>query len=89
MILTNLQVNALKGILVIWIILWVVVILQILNIIWIQKKKGDQREAAGLPRNFEDLSMSDKFHEAGAEVHGENGLQDMTDKQNLYFQYLL
>jgi hypothetical protein len=87
--LTNFQVNALKGILVIWIILWVVVIAQIANITWIQKKKGDQREAAGLPRTFEDLSMSDKFHEAGAEIHSENGLQDMTDKQNLYFQYLL
>jgi hypothetical protein len=54
-----------------------------------QKKKGDQREAAGLPRVIEDLSMSDKFHEAGAEIHGENGLQDMTDRQNIYFSYLL
>jgi hypothetical protein len=33
--------------------------------------------------------MSGHFHEAGAEVHGENGLQDMTDKENIYFQYLL
>ncbi|KAH0167777.1 MFS general substrate transporter, partial [Aureobasidium melanogenum] len=81
--------NALKGILVIWIILWVVVVLQIVNITWCQKKKGNQREAAGLPRTIEDYSMTDKFHEAGAEVHGENGLQDMTDKQNLYFSYLL
>ncbi|KAG9748804.1 MFS general substrate transporter, partial [Aureobasidium melanogenum] len=81
--------NALKGILVIWIILWAVVVLQIVNITWCQKKKGNQREAAGLPRTLEDYSMTDKFHEAGAEVHGENGLQDMTDKQNLYFSYLL
>jgi MFS family permease len=88
-ILTNFQVNALKGILVIWIVLFAVVILQILNIGWIQKKKGDQREAAGLPRTFEDFSMSTNYHEAGAEIHSENGLQDMTDKQNLYFQYLL
>jgi hypothetical protein len=54
-----------------------------------QKKKADQREAAGLPRDPVDYSMSGKFHEAGAEVHGENGLQDMTDKENIYFQYLL
>ena len=54
-----------------------------------QKKKSDQREAAGLPRNLVDYSMSDKFHEAGSEIHGENGLQDMTDKENIYFQYLL
>jgi hypothetical protein len=33
--------------------------------------------------------MSRTFHEAGAEVHGENGLQDMTDRENIYFQYLL
>ncbi|OBW65476.1 MAG: Uncharacterized protein AUREO_044580 [Aureobasidium pullulans] len=82
-------VNALKGILIIWCILWAVVILQILNITRMQKKKGDQREAAGLPRVIEDLSMSSKFHEAGAEIHGENGLQDMTDRQNIYFSYLL
>ena len=74
---------------VIWIVLFAVVVLQILNIGWIKKKKGDQREAAGLPRNFEDFSMSNEYHEAGAEIHSENGLQDMTDKQNLYFQYLL
>jgi hypothetical protein len=53
-----------------------------------QKQKQNQREAAGLPRDFVDYSMS-KFHEAGEEIHGENGLQDMTDKENLYFQYLL
>jgi len=53
------------------------------------KKKANQREAAGLPREFVDHSMSGHFHEVGAEVHGENGLQDMTDKENLYFQYLL
>lgn len=64
-------------------------ILQVVLITWMQKKKGDQREAAGLPRDFVDYSMSDKFHEAGSEVHGENGLQDMTDRENLYFQYLL
>ncbi|KAF2826618.1 MFS general substrate transporter [Ophiobolus disseminans] len=82
-------VNALTGILTIWCILWVVVILQVINITWIIKKKGNQREAAGLPREFVDYSMSGEFHEAGAEIHGENGLGDMTDKDNLYFQYLL
>lgn len=54
-----------------------------------QKKKGDQRVAAGLDREIVDYSMSGHFHEAGAEIHGENGLADMTDRQNLYFQYLL
>ncbi|KAF1829431.1 allantoate permease [Decorospora gaudefroyi] len=82
-------VNALKGILAIWCILFGVVILQVLNITWIQKKKCDEREAAGLPRNPTDYSMSGHYREAGEEVHGENGLQDMTDKQNIYFQYLL
>jgi hypothetical protein len=75
--------------LVIWCILWGVVVAQILLITWMQKQKGNQREAAGLPRDFVDYSMSGKFHEAGEEIHGENGLQDMTDKENLYFQYLL
>jgi hypothetical protein len=54
-----------------------------------QKKKADQREAAGLSREFVDYSMDGDYHEAGAEIHGENGLQDMTDKENLYFRYLL
>lgn len=54
-----------------------------------QKNKKNQRERAGLPREFVDYSMDTKFHEAGSEVHGENGLQDMTDRENLYFQYLL
>jgi hypothetical protein len=75
--------------LAIWCILWGVVIAQIFLIIWMQTKKCDQREAAGLPRDPVDLSMSNQFHEAGAEIHGENGLQDMTDKENIYFQYLL
>jgi hypothetical protein len=75
--------------LVIWCILWGVVVAQILLITWMQKQKGNQREAAGLPRDFVDYSMSGKFHEAGEEIHGENGLQDMTDKENLYFRYLL
>ncbi|EAT78946.2 hypothetical protein SNOG_13499 [Parastagonospora nodorum SN15] len=83
------QVNALKGILAIWCILWGVVIAQVVLITWMQKQKKNQREAAGLPRDFVDYSMSGKFHEAGEEIHGENGLQDMTDKENLYFQYLL
>ncbi|RAR04252.1 MFS general substrate transporter [Stemphylium lycopersici] len=82
-------VNALKGILAIWCILWGVVVAQFFLIIWMQKKKADQREAAGLPRNPVDYSMSGHYHEADADVHGENGLQDMTDKQNIYFQYLL
>ncbi|PSK60735.1 MFS transporter-like protein 73 [Elsinoe australis] len=82
-------VNALKGILAIWCILWGVVIAQVLLITWMQKKKGDQRVAAGLDREIVDYSMSGHFHEAGAEIHGENGLADMTDRQNLYFQYLL
>lgn len=81
--------SALKGILIIWCILWVVVIAQVILITWMQKKKGDQREAAGLPRDFIDYSMDGQYHEAGAEVHGENGLADMTDKENLYFRYLL
>ncbi|KAK9777093.1 putative Major facilitator superfamily domain-containing protein [Seiridium cardinale] len=82
-------VNALKGILAIWCILWGVVVLQVVLITWMQKKKKDQREKAGLPRDFIDYSMDSNFHEAGSEIHGENGLQDMTDKENLYFQYLL
>jgi len=56
---------------------------------WYQKKKGDQRERMGLPRDLIDYSMSNNFHEAGAEIHGENGLQDMTDQENPYFQYIL
>ncbi|KAH8671556.1 major facilitator superfamily domain-containing protein [Xylariales sp. PMI_506] len=81
--------TALKGILAIWCILWGVVVLQVVLITWMQKQKKDQREAAGLPRDIVDYSMDNKFHEAGSEIHGENGLQDMTDKENLYFEYLL
>jgi len=83
------QVNALKGILVIWIVLWAVVVAQYLNIMRMQRAKANAREAAGLPRELVDYSMSEKFHEAGSEIHGENGLQDMTDQENIYFQYLL
>ena len=54
-----------------------------------QKKKCDDREAAGLPRNPIDYSMSGEYHAAGEEIHAENGLQDMTDRENIYFQYLL
>lgn len=78
-----------KGILTIWCILWAVVIAQFFLIKRMQKKKADEREAAGLPRDIVDYSMSDKFHEAGSEIHGENGLKDMTDRENIYFQYLL
>ncbi|EUC36327.1 hypothetical protein COCCADRAFT_88489 [Bipolaris zeicola 26-R-13] len=81
--------NALKGILAIWCILWGVVILQIFVITWMQKKKCDDREAAGLPRNPVDYSMSGHQQATDADVHGENGLQDMTDRENIYFQYLL
>jgi len=89
--LTNIptQVNALKGILVIWIVLWAVVVAQYFNIMRMQRSKANAREAAGLPRELVDYSMSEKFHEAGSEIHGENGLQDMTDQENIYFQYLL
>ncbi|KAK5132532.1 hypothetical protein LTR08_008849 [Meristemomyces frigidus] len=82
-------VNALKGILAIWCILFGVVVAQIFLITWMRKNKADKREKAGLPRDPVDYSMSKHFHEAGAEIHGENGLADMTDKQNIYFQYLL
>lgn len=88
-LLTHIQVNALKGILVIWIVLWAVVVAQYFNIMRMQRAKANAREAAGLPRELVDYSMSEKFHEAGSEIHGENGLQDMTDQENIYFQYLL
>ncbi|KAL5113431.1 hypothetical protein ACEQ8H_008699 [Pleosporales sp. CAS-2024a] len=82
-------INALKGILAIWCVLLGAVIGQVLVVMWMQKQKMKQREAAGLPREIVDYSMSDRFQEVGEEVHGENGLQDMTDRENLYFQYLL
>ncbi|RMZ67284.1 MFS transporter [Pyrenophora seminiperda CCB06] len=82
-------VNALKGILAIWCILFAVVVAQFFVIMWMQKKKCDEREAAGIPRNPIDYSMSGDYHEAGEEIHAENGLQDMTDRENIYFQYLL
>jgi hypothetical protein len=65
------------------------VIVQIFVITWMQKKKCDDREAAGLPRNPIDYSMSGHQQATDEDVHGENGLQDMTDRENIYFQYLL
>jgi hypothetical protein len=82
-------VTALRGILAIWCVLWGVIVLQMFTISRMQKQKQNDRIAAGLPAILEDFSMSKDFHEAGAEIHGENGLADMTDKQNIYFQYLL
>ena len=73
----------------IWCILFAVVVAQIFVITWMQKKKCDEREAAGLPRDPVDYSMSGEYHAAGEEIHAENGLQDMTDRENIYFQYLL
>lgn len=66
-------------------------VLQIFNIIYLNKKKEKQRVALGLPAKLVDHSMDRKWVESTGEeeVHGEAGLEDQTDKKNPYYVYLL
>ena len=59
------------------------------NIIRLQKRKQRARVAAGLPADLTDHSMDAKYQDnADMDVHGEAGLADATDQENLYFVYL-
>lgn len=59
------------------------------NIIRLQKRKQRARVAAGLPADLADHSMDAKYQDnAEMDVHGEGGLADATDQENLYFVYL-
>jgi hypothetical protein len=81
---------AMKGIMTIFCICGGVYVLQIFNILYLNRKKEAQRVALGLPAKFTDHSMDRKFVEAtDEEVHGEAGLEDQTDKKNPFYVYLL
>lgn len=81
---------AMKGIMTIFCICAGVYALQIFNIMYLNRKKEQQRVALGLPAKVVDHSMDRKWVEStGEEVHGEAGLEDQTDKQNPFYVYLL
>lgn len=78
-----------QGILVIFCALSCLIVLQVFNLLRLQRKKENQREAAGLPRKMRDFSMDRKYVEAAEGEVSDEGLQDKTDQNNLYFTYLL
>jgi len=80
---------AMQGILVIFCALSCLIVLQVFNLLRLQRKKENQREAAGLPRKMRDFSMDRKYVEAAEGEVSDEGLQDKTDQNNLYFTYLL
>lgn len=85
----KLSTAAMQGILVIFCALSCLIVLQVFNLLRLQRMKENQREAAGLPRKVRDFSMDRKFVEAAEGEVSEDGLQDKTDQNNLYFTYLL
>ena len=81
---------AMKGIMTIFCILAGIYVLQIFNIMYLNRKKEAQRVALGLEAKVTDHSMDRKFVEAtGDEIHAEGGLDDQTDQKNPYYVYLL
>ncbi|EJT99728.1 MFS transporter [Dacryopinax primogenitus] len=92
--------NGLKGTMSCFCILFVVYILQILNLMYLNKQKEKQRVANGKPAKLRDLSMMKHFEqandhtlasaEAGHHAHlGDQAFLDMTDQENDEFVYVL
>ncbi|KAK4050155.1 hypothetical protein OIV83_003726 [Microbotryomycetes sp. JL201] len=86
----------LRAVLGIFIALMAIVAIQAFNILWLNKRKADQRERNGKPRNIKDLSMQKKFatedEDATEEKQyglGEQAFLDLTDKENDEFVYVL
>ncbi|KAM0787375.1 hypothetical protein ACM66B_003461 [Microbotryomycetes sp. NB124-2] len=64
--------------------------LQVLNLMWLNKRKEDQREKNGKPRKIKDLSMERKFDNSevlGTKL-GKNADLDLTDAANDEFVYV-
>lgn len=81
---------AMKGILTIFCICGATYALQIINIMFLNKKKEKERVALGFPAKVTDHSMERKFKEAVEEdTHAQAGLEDQTDKENPFYVYLL
>lgn len=80
---------SMQGVLIIFSIMLAVVVLQMFNLIRLQKKKENQRVALGFAAKLVDHSMDRKYVEAHAEVHAEKELEDATDIKNPFFIYLL
>ncbi|KAM0788138.1 hypothetical protein ACM66B_001303 [Microbotryomycetes sp. NB124-2] len=88
--------TGLRAVLGIFIGLMVIVAVQAFNILWLNKRKADQRERNGKPRDIKDLSMQKKFateeQDSSNEKQyglGEQAFLDMTDKENDEFIYVL
>ncbi|KAK4055955.1 hypothetical protein OIO90_002948 [Microbotryomycetes sp. JL221] len=64
--------------------------LQVLNLMWLNKKKEDQRERNGKPRKLVDLSMATKFDNSTVlgTKFGQNADLDLTDAANDEFTYV-
>jgi hypothetical protein len=81
---------AMKGILAIFCICGAAYVLQIFNIMHLNRKKEAQRIALGFEGKQIDHSMDRKFVEATEdETHGRAGLEDQTDQENPFYVYLL
>jgi len=84
---------ALQAVMAIFCVVCGLIVLQIFNLIWANKRKEKQRVSMGLPAKLVDYSMANKYSEQseGAEnAHDSRALdEDLTDKNNPYFIYIL
>ncbi|KAK7060749.1 hypothetical protein VNI00_000481 [Paramarasmius palmivorus] len=91
--------NGLKAVLGIFVALFGVVVLQVVNLMILNKLKAKQRVKNGKPAVLHDFSMDKKFNtdagttsevgEGNRELHlGDNAFKDLTDKQNDEFVYV-
>lgn len=74
--------------------LFLLVLLQIFTLTFLNKRNADKREAAGLPRNIVDRSMMTRAEEEAAGQHEAHDVKDdseddITDMKNIKFVYVL
>ncbi|KZT50875.1 MFS general substrate transporter [Calocera cornea HHB12733] len=92
--------NGLKGTMACFCVLLGIYVLQVINLMFLNKRKEAQRVANGKPAKLRDLSMMKHFEqandqtlagaEAGAHAHlGDQAFLDLTDQQNDEFVYVL
>jgi hypothetical protein len=79
----------LKAVLGIFCALLVVIGAQVACLMWLNRKRENEREAVGKPRKIVDTSMSNTYVAyAAADGLGENALLDLTDFKNNEFVYV-